>query len=71
MSNEIAVALISASAAAVSSFLGIMVSSSKTQYRIEQLEQKINKHNDVITRTFVLEEKIKVANNRLDDLEHS
>lgn len=71
MSNEIAVALISASAAAVSSFFGIMVSSSKTQYRIEQLEKKINKHNDVITRTFVLEEKIKVANNRLDDLEHN
>lgn len=45
-------------------------------YRIEQLEKKQDKHNALMERTFVLEkkadvfdEKIKVANHRLDDLE--
>ena len=47
------------------------------QFRIEQLEKKMDKHNNLIERTYkleqkeaVLEEKLKVANHRLDDLEH-
>lgn len=45
-------------------------------YRIEQLEKKVDKHNNVIERTYELEkkadlfdEKMKVANHRIDDLE--
>lgn len=45
-------------------------------YRLEQLEDKVAKHNSVIERTFALEErvaigeeKIRVANHRIDDLE--
>ena len=38
-------------------------------YRIEKLEEKVNKHNSVIERTFILEEQIRVANHRIDDLE--
>lgn len=38
-------------------------------YRIEQLEKKVEKHNSVVERTFVLEEQIKMANHRIDDLE--
>lgn len=63
------------------SFLGVVItvyaSNSKTLYRIDQLEKKVEKHNHVIERTYQLEEeaalldeKIKVANHRLDDLEH-
>lgn len=47
-----------------------------TLYRIGQLEEKVNKHNNLIERTYQIEkrldvdeEKIKVANHRLDDLE--
>lgn len=47
-----------------------------TLYRIDQLEQKVNKHNNLIDRMYkvedrlnVDEEKIKVANNRIKDLE--
>lgn len=46
-------------------------------YRLEQLESKVNAHNQVIERTYKLEEltaiheeKLKVANHRIDDLEH-
>lgn len=49
-----------------------------TLYRLEQLEKKQDKHNEVIERTYkiedrldVIDEKIKVANHRLDDLEHN
>ena len=38
-------------------------------YRIEQLEKKVEKHNNVIERTYILEEKMKVANHRIEDLE--
>lgn len=58
---------------AVISFLGTLTGSlgglRLVTYRIEQLEKKVNKHNNVIERTFVLEEQIKVANHRLEDLE--
>ena len=45
-------------------------------YRLEQLENKVNKHNQVIERTYelekhseVLDEQMKVANHRIEDLE--
>ena len=45
-------------------------------YRLDQLEKKVDKHNQVIERTYALEEKtglleerVKVANHRIDDLE--
>lgn len=38
-------------------------------YRIEQLEKRVNEHNNVIRRTFILEEQMKVANHRISDLE--
>lgn len=37
--------------------------------KFNRLELKQDKHNDVISRTFVLEEQMKVANHRLEDLE--
>ena len=46
------------------------------EYRLKKLEEKVDKHNNVIDRTYKLEEltalqeeKIKVANHRIDDLE--
>ena len=45
-------------------------------YRLEELEKKVDKHNNMIERTYelerradVIEEKIKVENHRIDDLE--
>ena len=45
-------------------------------YRLTKLEEKVDKHNNVVERTYKLEEltalqeeKIKVANYRIDDLE--
>lgn len=38
-------------------------------YRIEQLEIKVNKHNSVVERTFILEEQMKDASRRIEDTE--
>lgn len=76
MSSEIIVALLSMAGTAVGSIAGVMAANKLTNYRIEQLEKKVDKHNTVIERTFkleeaqaVLHEQIKVANHRIEDLE--
>ncbi|MBE6670602.1 MAG: hypothetical protein E7593_00185 [Ruminococcaceae bacterium] len=55
---------------------GIMINSKLMNYRIEQLEKKVDKHNKVIDRVYSLEkhtaiidEDIKVVNHRISDLE--
>ncbi|HBD00191.1 MAG TPA: hypothetical protein DC053_13825, partial [Lachnoclostridium sp.] len=66
---EIMVALISLAGSGVGAFIGILASAKLTNYRLEQLEKKVDKHNTVIERTFRLEEQMKVANHRIADLE--
>lgn len=66
MNNEL---LINFLGIVIGTFGGILASSRLTNYRLEQLEKKVDKHNSVVERTFILEEKIKVANHRIDDLE--
>lgn len=39
-------------------------------YRIEQLEKKVDKHNNLIERTAVIENTIKIQGHRIDNLEH-
>lgn len=51
------------------SMAGIRKANALVMYRLEQLERKVDKHNSVVERTYILEEKIKVANHRIDDLE--
>lgn len=57
----------------VLSFIGTLAGSYSGMklmtYRIEQLEKKVNEHNNVIRRTYILEEQMKVVNHRVDDLE--
>ena len=76
MSEGIAVALIGLAGSGIGSLIGVMTSSKLTQYRIEQLEKKVAAHNNLIDRTYKLEEhaevqdeKIRVANHRIEDLE--
>ena len=78
MSETILVALIGLAGSGAGAFGGILVSSKLTQYRLEQLERKVEVHNQVIDRVYKLEErtelqeeKIKVANHRIEDLEQT
>ena len=81
MSEVIIAALVSAAAAIVVGLINSRAELDKRDelqaYRIGQLERKVDKHNQVIERTYKLEEctellgeRIKVANHRIDDLEN-
>jgi len=50
-------------------FGGIVTSSKLTAYRIQQLEQKVDTHNNFAKRIPIIEEKVKVLNHRVADLE--
>ena len=65
MSETIIVALLSLLGTFIGSFSGMKLMT----YRIEQLEKKVEKHNNFAERMPVVEEKIRVINHRLEDLE--
>ena len=74
--TDIMVALIGLAGSAFGAFICVLASAKLTNYRIEQLEKKVDKHNTVIERTYkleeaqaVIQEQIKVANHRIGDLE--
>ncbi len=67
--NEITVAIITFAGSAVGTLGGILASSKLTNHRLEQLEKKVEMHNCIVQRTYVLEEKMKVANHRIKNLE--
>ena len=70
MDPEIIVALISLLGTLGGSLGGILVSSKMTNYRLQQLENKVAEHNNFARRMPVIEEQIKVMNHRIEDLEH-
>ena len=61
MSEEVLVALIGLAGSGLGSVLGILVSSKLTQYRLEQLEKKVEVHNKVIDRVYKLEERTEIG----------
>lgn len=78
MNDAVIVAILSLIGTLAGTFGGILVSNKLTNYRIEQLEQRVQAHNNFDTRLHkldtemeVVHEQLKVANHRIDDLEHS
>ena len=76
MPETIIVAIIAFAGTFGGSLLAQRRSTALIAYRLEQLENKVNKHNNVIERTYNLEkrcdlqdEKNKVVNHRIKDLE--
>ena len=63
MDNTIIVALIGLAGSGLGAFGGVMASARLTQYRLKKLEEKVDKHNSVIERTYRLE-------GRMDEAEH-
>ena len=55
MTSEIIVALLGLLGTLTGSFLGVVAANKLVQYRLQQLEDKVNKHNNIIERTYILE----------------
>ena len=74
--TDIAVSILALLGTMLGTFGGILTANKLTNYRIEQLELKVEKHNKVIDRVYkleqasaVIDEEIKVINHRISDLE--
>lgn len=77
MSETVIIAIISLGGTLFGTLGGIVASGKLTSYRIDSLEEQVKKHNNLIERVFkleehgaVIDEQIKVANHRIDDLEN-
>ena len=68
MDSTIIVGIFSFAASVIGTFGGILVSSRLTNYRIEQLEEKVGKHNNLIERMYKVEDSTKSAHRRIDEL---
>ena len=76
MSDNVLIAVLSLAGTLLGSLFGILAANRLSNYRIEQLEKKVEQHNCVIERVYrlekheaVVDEEIKVATHRIDDLE--
>lgn len=69
MNTEILVAGFSLVGTLVGSLTGIMTANKLTTYRIEQLEKKVEKHNNLAERMIKVEQSTSSAHHRLDRLD--
>lgn len=68
--DNIVVALIGAGGSAIGAVLGIFINTKLINYRIEQLEEKVNKHNNLIERTYDIEARLDVQDEKLVTTSH-
>ena len=66
---SVLVALLSLAGTLIGTLGGILVSSKLTNYRLQQLENKVDKHNGFAEKIPVLQEQIRSLSERLEDLE--
>ncbi len=68
MSEAIIVALLGFAGTLLGSLFGVLAAQKLTQYRLSQLEEKVNKHNNLVERTFRLEGRMDEAEHDIKDL---
>ena len=68
MNSQVIVALLGVVGTLAGSFLGVVAASKLTQYRLQQLEEKVNRHNNIIERTYILEGKVTELQHDVTDL---
>lgn len=68
MNDAIIVALLGFAGTLLGSLFGVLAAQKLTQYRLAQLEEKVNQHNNLIERTFKLEGRMNGAESDIKDL---
>lgn len=68
MSNEVLVAILALVGTLIGSLGGILAANRLVIYRIEQLEKKVEKHNNVVERMYNLEKKVAVDEEEIEHL---
>lgn len=67
--TEIIVAALALLGTAIGSLTGVLAANRLTNYRIEQLEKKVDKHNTVIERVYAAESEIALVHEKTEGLE--
>ena len=62
------VALLGFAGTLLGSLFGVLAAQKLTQYRLQQLEEKVNRHNHLIERTYILEGKVEEIQHDIRDL---
>lgn len=70
MTSEIIVAILGLLGTLAGSFLGVLAANKLTQYRLQQLEEKVAKHNNLIERTYALEGRMNEAEHDIRDIKN-
>ena len=65
---EIIVALLPMLGTLAGSVIGVLTANKLTTFRLEQLEKKVEKHNNLVERMALVEASAKSAHHRLDEL---
>lgn len=69
MTETIIVAVLSLTGTAIGSIVSVITANRLTNYKIEELQKEVEKHNKVIERTFALERRCDVIETKLDGIE--
>lgn len=68
MTDTVLIALISLGGTLLGSFAGIIASNKLVNHRIEQLEKKVEKHNNMVERMYIAEGRIIELENKIEIL---
>lgn len=68
VSDVVMVAIVGAIGSGACSLLGVIASSKLTQYRLQQLEAKVQAHNNLIDRMYKVERKQEILERHVEDL---
>ena len=66
--SQIIVAILGFAGTLAGSLLGVLTAQKVTQYRLQQLEEKVSRHNNLIERTYRLEAQVEECQHEIRDL---
>ena len=69
MSNEILIGLLSLAGTCVGSIAGILASQKLVNYRLQELELKVDKHNTLIDRMYKIESRVTLIEDEIKNRE--
>ena len=71
MTSEVLVAVLSLAGTLIGSISGVLMSAKLTIYRIQQLEKKVDMHNNFATRIPLIEKEVEILDDEVREIKRS